>query len=144
MEMVSKPKEKGVKALARTLTKRENTLRVTQSVEEAEIMSGKIFVTLYLKIDQNKKQARSSSPSTTLTSTPTVEAKWDNGTRTTWFVRKVKTTRCDKTFKVLSNLLANITNKRGWKERLSWRGENNNNWTVGMKSLHVHNSCAFF
>ena len=43
--MVSKPKEKGVRALARTLTKRENTLRVTQSVEEAEIMSGKIFVT---------------------------------------------------------------------------------------------------
>ena len=57
---------------------------------------------------------------------------------------KEKTTRCDKTFKVLSNLLANITNKRGWKERLSWRGENNNNWTVGMKILHVHNGCVFF
>ena len=33
-------------------------------------------------------------------------------------------------FKVLSNLLANITNKRDWKERLSWKGENNNNWQV--------------
>ena len=91
MEMVSKPKEKGVKALARTLTKRENTLRVTQSVEEAEIMSGKMFVpsvTLYFKINQFKIQERSSSPSTTLTSTPTVEAKWDNGTRTTWFVSR--------------------------------------------------------
>ena len=82
MEMVSKPKEKGVRALARTLTKRENTLRVTQSVEEAEIMSGKMFVpsvTLYFKINQFKIQERSSSPSTTLTSTPTVEARWDNG-----------------------------------------------------------------
>ena len=91
MEMVSKPKEKGVKALARTLTKRENTLRVTQSVEEAEIMSGKMFVpsvTLYFKINQFKIQERSSSPSTTLTSTPTVEARWDNGTRTTWFVSR--------------------------------------------------------
>ena len=143
--MVSKPKEKGVKALARTLTKRENTLRVTQSVEEAEIMSGKMFVpsvTLYLKINQFKIQERSSSPSTTLTSTPTVEAKWDNGTRTTWFVQRRRRPD-DKTFQVLSNLLANITNKRGWKERLSWRGENNNNWTVGMKSLHVHNGCVF-
>ena len=143
--MVSKPKEKGVKALARTLTKRENTLRVTQSVEEAEIMSGKMFVpsvTLYFKINQFKIQERSSSPSTTLTSTPTVEAKWDNGTRTTWFVQRRRRPD-DKTFQVLSNLLANITNKRGWKERLSWRGENNNNWTVGMKSLHVHNGCVF-
>ena len=144
--MVSKPKEKGVKALARTLTKRENTLRVTQSVEEAEIMSGKMFVpsvTLYLKINQCKIQERSSSPSTTLTSTPTVEAKWDNGTRTTWFVQRRRRPD-DKTFQVLSNLLANITNKRGWKERLSWRGENNNNWTVGVKSVHVHNGCVFF
>ena len=144
--MVSKPKEKGVKALARTLTKRENTLRVTQSVEEAEIMSGKMFVpsvTLYLKINQCKIQERSNSPSTTLTSTPTVEAKWDNGTRTTWFVQRRRRPD-DKTFQVLSNLLANITNKRGWKERLSWRGENNNNWTVGVKILHVHNGCVFF
>ena len=31
---------------------------------------------------------------------------------------------------MLSNLLANITNKRDWKERLSWKGENNNNWQV--------------